>query len=62
VSEGMRIGAAQRELDGVEDLEALERREQVALARRIALSEMGVMTVGVLLILTLSLRAFQTGG
>jgi hypothetical protein len=62
VSEGMRIGAAQRELEGVEDVEALPRPEQVALARRIALGEMGVMTVGVLLILTLSLRAFQTGG
>jgi hypothetical protein len=62
VSEGMRIGAAQRELEGVEDFESLERREQVALARRVALNEMGVMTVGALLILTLALRAFQTGG
>jgi hypothetical protein len=62
VSEGMRIGVAQRELEGVPDLEGLERREQVAIARRVALGEMGVMTVGVLLILTLSLRAFQTGG
>jgi hypothetical protein len=41
---------------------ALERREQVALARRVALNEMGVMTVGALLILTLALRAYQTGG
>jgi len=62
VSEGMRVGIAQRELEGVEDLEALERPEQVALAKRIALGEMGVMTVGALLILTLALRAFQTGG
>ena len=46
----------------MEDLEALERREQVALARRVALGEMGVMTVGALLILTLALRAYQTGG
>ena len=62
VSEGMRTGIAQRELEGVEDLDALERPEQVALARRVALGEMGVMTVGALLILTLALRAFQTGG
>ena len=62
VSEGMRIGAAQRELEGVEDVDALDPREQVTLARRIAIGEMGVMTIGVLLILTLSLRAFQTGG
>ena len=46
----------------VEDLEALERSEQVALARRVALGEMGVMTIGALLILTLALRAYQTGG
>ena len=62
VSEGMRVGIAQREIEGVEDIEALERSEQVALAKRVALGEMGVMTVGALLILTLALRAFQTGG
>jgi hypothetical protein len=62
VSEGMRAGIAQRELEGVEDVDALERSEQVALAKRVALGEMGVMTVGALLILTLALRAFQTGG
>jgi hypothetical protein len=62
VSEGMRTAVAQRELEDVEDLESLERSEQVALAKRVALGEMGVMTVGALLILTLALRAFQTGG
>ena len=62
VSEGMRLGAAQRELAGVEDVEDLERSEQIAIARRVALAEMGVMTVGTLLILTLALRAQQTGG
>ena len=62
VSEGMRVGAAQRELEDVEDLEGLERSEQIAIARRVARSEMGVMTVGTLLILTLALRAYQTGG
>ena len=62
VSEAMRAGVAQRELDGVEDVEALGRSEQLALARRVALGEMGVMTVGALLILTLALRAYTTGG
>jgi hypothetical protein len=62
VSEGMRVGIAQRELEGVEDIDALERSEQVAVAKRVALGEMGVMTVGALLILTLALRAYQTGG
>lgn len=62
VSEGMRVGVAQRELEGVEDIEALERPQQVVVARRVALGEMGVMTVGALLILTLALRAYQTGG
>ncbi|CAN5492438.1 hypothetical protein BH20ACT19_BH20ACT19_03170 [soil metagenome] len=62
VSEGMRLGAAQRELEDVDDVDALERSEQVAIARRVALAEMGVMTVGVLLILTLALRGYQTGG
>src|ERR671914_1354785 len=62
VSEGMRVAVAQRELEGVEDVDALERGEQVALAKRVALGEMGVMTVGALLILTLALRAYQTGG
>jgi hypothetical protein len=62
VSEGMRVAVAQRELEGVDDVDALERSEQVALAKRVALGEMGVMTVGALLILTLALRAYQTGG
>jgi hypothetical protein len=61
-SEGMRAGVAHRELEGVEDLDALDRSEQIALARKVALGEMGVMTVGALLILTLALRAYQTGG
>jgi hypothetical protein len=58
----MRAAVAQRELEEVPDLEKLDRSEQMALARRVALGEMGVMTVGALLILTLALRAFQTGG
>ncbi len=62
VSEGMRAGVAGRELEDVEDVDSLTHAEQVAVARRVALSEMGVMTVGALLVLTLSLRAYQTGG
>ena len=46
----------------MDDVDALERAEQVRIARRVALGEMGVMTVGALLILTLALRAYQTGG
>ncbi|HYN50566.1 MAG TPA: hypothetical protein VES62_06545, partial [Thermoleophilaceae bacterium] len=44
VSEAMRAGVAQRELEDVDDVDALERSEQVTLARRVALGEMGVMT------------------
>jgi hypothetical protein len=57
VSEGMRVGAAQRELDEVPELEALERREQVLVARRVVRREMGIMAVGALLIVSLALRA-----
>ena len=62
VSEGMRVGVAQRELEGVEDVHTLERPEQVRIAHRVTLGEMGVMTIGLLLIVTLALRAYQTGG
>ena len=57
VTEGMRVGVAQQEVAEVEDVEALERREQVLLARRVVMREMGVMTIGALMIVTLSLRA-----
>ena len=56
------MGAAQRELDEVEDVEALTKEEQGALARRVVLREMGVMTIGALLIVTLSLRAGASAG
>lgn len=62
VTEAMRAGAAQRELADVGDPDALERREQILLARRIVLREMGVMTIGLLLIVTLALRAAATSG
>lgn len=62
VSEGMRVGAAQRELEDAGDLERLERTEQAAIARRVVRREMGVMSVGALLIVTLALRAALTTG
>jgi hypothetical protein len=64
VSEGLRASAAEREIDqsGIEDVEALERRDQVLLARRVVRREMGIMTVGAILIVTLALRAYTTGG
>jgi hypothetical protein len=61
VTEAMRVGAAQRELEDVDDVEALSPQEQGAIARRVLLREMGVMTVGTLLITTLALRAATTG-
>src|SRR4051812_45684702 len=64
VSEAMRADAARREIElaEIEDVEALERREQVLLARRVVRREMGIMTIGAWLIVTLALRAFSTGG
>jgi hypothetical protein len=62
VTEGMRAGAAQRELADIEDVDALTSQEQRAVARRVVLREMGVMTIGALLITTLALRAAMTGG
>ena len=62
VSETMRVGAAQRELAEVGDIDALERTEQAVIARRVVRREMGIMAVGALLIVTLALRAAGTGG
>ena len=61
-SEGFRVAAAQREVEAVGDVEALERPDQILLARRVALAEMGVMTIGLILIVTLAIRAMQSGG
>lgn len=62
VTEGMRAGAAQAELADIEDVEALTPQEQRQVAHRVVLREMGVMTIGALLITTLALRAAMTGG
>jgi hypothetical protein len=58
ITEGMRVGAAQREMEDLEgDFEALERRDQILLARRIVMREIAVMTIGTLLVVTLLGRA-----
>jgi hypothetical protein len=62
VTEAMRADAARREVDAVEgDPEALPHREKVLLARRVVVREIGIMTVGVILVVTLLLRAWQSG-
>ena len=61
ISEAMRAGAAQHELEGVGDLDALEEREQAVIARRVVLREMGIMAVGAILIVTIALRAYAVG-
>jgi hypothetical protein len=61
VSEAARVSASQRELEEAGDYQALEHAEQVALARRIVLRETGVMTIGLLLNVTLALRALVAG-
>lgn len=61
-SEGMRAGVAHAVLADVGDVDELSPEDQRAIARRVVLREMGVMTVGALLIVTLALRAVQSGG
>jgi len=62
VTEAMRAGAAAREIESVEgDPEALPHRDKVLLARRVVVREIGIMTVGVILVVTLLLRAWQSG-
>jgi hypothetical protein len=62
VSEGTRITVASAEVARLDDVEALDRRERILMARRIVLREIGVMTIGAILIVTLALRAWATGG
>ena len=65
VTEAMRAGAASAEIEALGegvDPEALTRREQVLLARRVVVREIGIMTVGVILVTTLLLRAASSGG
>jgi hypothetical protein len=60
-AEGMRVGAAQREL-GDTDFEALGAAEQRAVALRIVRREMAVMTLAALLIVAFAFRAAQVSG
>ena len=64
VTEGMRSNAAHSEIEALDgaDPEELPHREKVLLARRVVVREIGIMTVGVILIVTLLLRAAQSGG
>jgi hypothetical protein len=63
VTEAMRRSAAVAEIEALEgvDPESLPRREKVLLARRVVVREIGIMTVGVILVVTLLLRAAQSG-
>ena len=60
-AEGMRVGAAQREVADV-DFEALAAAEQRAVAIRILRREVAIMTVAALLIVAFAVRAAQTSG
>jgi hypothetical protein len=60
-AEGMRVGAAQREVGDV-DFESLAAGEQRAIALRIVRREMGVMTMAALLIVAFAVRAAQVSG
>ena len=62
VAEAMRFGAAAQELEGVEDPERLTDSEQLAIARRVVVREMAIMSIACLLVVTLALRAAQSGG
>jgi hypothetical protein len=60
-AEGMRVGAAQREI-GEQDFESLDAAEQRRIARRIVHREMGIMTVAALLVTAFAVRAAQVSG
>ena len=61
-AEGMRVGAAQRELPEGIAFESLGANQQRAIALRIVRREMGVMTIGALLIVAFAYRAAQVSG
>jgi hypothetical protein len=61
-AEGMRVGAAQRELPEDVDFGSLPAGEQRTIALRIVRREMGVMTLACLLIVAFAVRAAQTSG
>jgi hypothetical protein len=59
LAEGVRAGAAERELDGL-DFDSLPRARQRAIALAIVRRETGIMTVSALLVFFLALRAAGT--
>jgi len=61
-AEGMRAGAAQREVPEDVAFDALPSGEQRAVALRIVRREMGLMTVASLLIVAFAVRAAQVSG
>jgi hypothetical protein len=61
-AEGMRAGAAQRELPEGIAFESLGATQQRTIALRIVRREMGVMTIGALLIVAFAYRAAQVSG
>jgi hypothetical protein len=62
VAEAMRFGAAAQELEGIDDPEDLSDSEQLAIARRVVIREMAIMSIACVLVVTLALRAAQSGG
>jgi hypothetical protein len=61
-AEGMRAGAAQREVPEDVEFESLPAGEQRAIALRIVRREMGIMTFAALLIVAFAIRAAQVSG
>lgn len=61
-AEGMRAGAAQRELPEALDFATLAAADQRTIALRIVRREMGVMTIAALLIVAFAFRAAQVSG
>ena len=60
-AEGMRVGAAEREVGDVE-FDTLAAADQRSLALRIVRREMGIMSLAALLVAALAVRAGQTSG
>ena len=61
-AEGMRAGAAQRELPEDVEFETLPAGEQRTIALRIVRREMGIMTLAALLVVAFAVRAGQVSG
>ncbi len=61
-AEGMRVGAAQREVPAGVDFEGLPAPEQRTIAMRIVRREMMIMSIAALLVAAFALRAAQVSG